>query len=356
MTAAHLVGMGAVTSIGMSALATAAALRAGIAGRRRHPFMVDRQGEPLVVASVPMLDDLDDPVARLTSLGQSAAQEAMGPLLTSWRGTDRMSLVIALPRDRPGLEAAWLTSVRDAIIHLLQQHATLDEVHVLQEDHAGSILALGVALDLLQTGRTGAVLCGGVDSFITGETIDWLDANEQLHGAKQPWGFTPGEAAGFCLLRNAVAAPEDEGSNLLSVRAVGAGYEPNRIDTDTVCVGVGMADAWRNAGSNAGVEPHSIGVIVGDLNGDPYRGTEFGFAKLRTKRFFEDEVALVTPADCWGDVGAASGPLFAITQAIAAHKGYAPAGSALAFCGSDDGTRAAVIMSAPVLDRTSEHV
>jgi len=47
-----------------------------------------------------------------------------------------------------------------------------------------------------------------------------------------------------------------------------------------------------------------------DLNGERYRSTEYTYALLRTEELFV-KTRVGHPADCWGDVGAASGPLFA---------------------------------------------
>ena len=48
-----VVGAGARTTVGMSAPATAAAVRAGIAGFGEHPFMVDTAGKRMVIARAP---------------------------------------------------------------------------------------------------------------------------------------------------------------------------------------------------------------------------------------------------------------------------------------------------------------
>ena len=50
-----VVGVGARTAVGMTAPATAAAVRAGIAGFEKHPFVVDTAGNPMIVAGAPYL-------------------------------------------------------------------------------------------------------------------------------------------------------------------------------------------------------------------------------------------------------------------------------------------------------------
>ena len=76
-----------------------------------------------------------------------------------------------------------------------------------------------------------------------------------------------------------------------------------------------------------------------DMNGEPYRADEFGFATIRAGGLFRDPSAFTAPADCWGDVGAASGPLFLILAEAAIRKGYAPGPVLAAFTSSESGER-----------------
>ena len=47
-------GVGARTAVGMTAPATAAAVRAGVAGFEKHPFVVDTAGHAMIVARRPV--------------------------------------------------------------------------------------------------------------------------------------------------------------------------------------------------------------------------------------------------------------------------------------------------------------
>src|SRR5262245_2803425 len=51
----YVVGTGASTAIGLSAPATAAAVRAGIAGMVRHPFLIDKMAAPMLICANPVL-------------------------------------------------------------------------------------------------------------------------------------------------------------------------------------------------------------------------------------------------------------------------------------------------------------
>jgi 3-oxoacyl-[acyl-carrier-protein] synthase-1 len=79
------------------------------------------------------------------------------------------------------------------------------------------------------------------------------------------------------------------------------------------------------------------------MNGEPYRADEFGFATVRAGGLFRDPAAFTAPADCWGDVGAASGPLFLSLADAAARKQYGPGPVLAAFTSSESGERSGFV-------------
>jgi 3-oxoacyl-[acyl-carrier-protein] synthase-1 len=90
--------------------------------------------------------------------------------------------------------------------------------------------------------------------------------------------------------------------------------------------------------------------IYCDMNGEPYRADEYGFASLRVGEMYDSDCVCQTPADCLGDVGAASGVLFTVLASVAAYKGYSKGEILLVFCGSESGERSAVLLHMPLLD------
>jgi 3-oxoacyl-[acyl-carrier-protein] synthase-1 len=122
--------------------------------------------------------------------------------------------------------------------------------------------------------------------------------------------------------------------------------EANCIHTDTVCIGEGLSAAFQQALAGLPSGNARVDHTICDMNGEPYRGNEFGFARLRSSGRFAAGSEFDTPADCWGDVGAASGPLFAILAAFAARKRYAPGPLTLLWASSQGGGRAAALLQA----------
>lgn len=100
--------------------------------------------------------------------------------------------------------------------------------------------------------------------------------------------------------------PETEVVSAASAR------ESKPIKTRTVRIGEGLSAAFRETFARAPADLPPVDHTICDMNGERYRGNEFGFSMLRSAGGFREDADFQTPADCWGDLGAASGPLFAV--------------------------------------------
>jgi 3-oxoacyl-[acyl-carrier-protein] synthase-1 len=195
-------------------------------------------------------------------------------------------------------------------------------------------------------GAIDACLIAGVESYLEPETLEWLDEHDRLHGAgplNNAWGFVPGEGAGCVVVASEDAVARCHLEPLAEILAVGQGFEQNRIDTETVCVGEGLTAAFSEA-LTALPSSEQITDVFCDMNGDPYRADEFGFASLRTRDRFVSASDFIAPADCWGDVSAAAAPLGLMLAVIAARKHYSRGRHALLFASSDGGERGAAVL------------
>jgi 3-oxoacyl-[acyl-carrier-protein] synthase-1 len=111
-------------------------------------------------------------------------------------------------------------------------------------------------------------------------------------------------------------------------------------------LGRGLTTAFREV-VTALPEQTKIDHIICDMNGEPYRADEYGFTIVRTSQHFLDAGSFLSPADCWGDVGAASGPLFLALAVAANSKGYSPGPCVLLWASSEGGERSAVLVQLP---------
>jgi 3-oxoacyl-[acyl-carrier-protein] synthase-1 len=207
-------------------------------------------------------------------------------------------------------------------------------------------MALDAAQRRLTQGTFDACVVAGVDSYLEPQTLEWLERSEQLHAGgprNNAWGFIPGEGAAAVLLTRAGLVDQFRDTLLAQVLGVGAAAEHKRIKTPTVCIGEGLTAAFRAALQSL-PEGEVVSDIYCDLNGEPYRADEYGFTCLRMKEYFESTSDFVAPADCWGDVCAASAPLHIILAAVAGTKGYARGSMSFVWASSEGGERGAALL------------
>jgi 3-oxoacyl-[acyl-carrier-protein] synthase I len=340
----YVVSLGASTPIGRTAWSSAAAVRAGISGFTEHPHAIDSEGEPLRVASAPWLEFELEGTERLEALLFPAIDDALQPLVQSPADRVGVALALGLPPPRPGVPEDLDRQLRLAIDERYPNRFAA--IATFPVGHAGGLQAVDAAARKLEEGTFDACVIAGVDSYLALETLEWLEDTDRVHGAgplNNAWGFVPGEGAGAVLMATTRARQQIGLEPLALFRGVGLGTEPNVINSPTVCVGVGLTAAFRSALS---LVPHGVRVtdVYCDLNGEPYRADEYGFTCLRTKQWFASASDFVAPADCWGDVAAASGPLCMALAAIAGRKGYASGSLAFVSASSESGERAGVLL------------
>lgn len=340
-----IAALGATTSIGRDAWSSAAAVRAGVNLFGDHPYMIDTAGEPMRVARADWLDIGLTGADRFEALLFPAIAQAVEPLAAQAGPPPRVVLALGLPAPRPGLPD---DLQQELLRRIARRYGSLfTAAAAFPAGHAAGLLALEAGVRKLQQGGFDACVVAGVDSYIDAETLEWLESCEQLHSAgplNNAWGFIPGEAAGCLLLVRDNAARNLGLDPMAVVFGTGSAVEAKRIKTRTVCIGEGLTQAFRNALASlpAGAQ---VSDVYCDMNGEPYRADEYGFTCLRTKESFVSPSDFIAPADCWGDVSAASGPLYLMLSTIAGVKGYARGTLAFAWASAEGGERAAAVVA-----------
>ena len=343
----YVVGGGACTSIGTTLSASAAAVRAGVATFGDHPFMMDSAGQPMVVSRASYLPDDVSGVTRLLDLAVPAMFEALANMQDFRSEMPPLPVILGLPPRRPGLPESVQHEFSTRFRRRIGTALPIGAIEVIAHGHSSGLMALEAGMDQITSGAAQLCLIGGVDSYIHPETLEWLEESEQLHSAgveNNAWGFIPGEGAGFCLLASTEAARRWRLDRIARIAAVAVTREQNLIKTDSVCLGHGLTAAFENVFQTLPDPGDRVDEIICDMNGEPYRAEEFGFATIRTNDCFVDAADFQAPADCWGDVGAASGPLFLNLSVEGHRKGYSRSLRTLVWTSSEGGERAAAIL------------
>ncbi len=342
-----VVGIGAQTPVGRSAAASAAAIRARIPMLALHPYIVDRFGNRVTVARAPWLPAEVSLLDRLIALAREAAEEAYLPATAVPAGAKvRLALLIGLPAERPGLPADLAEAALAAVASLIPKEIRVVERRPLLLGHVAGLAAIEEGCRWIREGRADLCLAGGIESYIDRATLEWIDWTGQLHAPGNSWGFVPGEAAGFCLLASERLAAEASLKVLGSVLGAATTLEPKLRRDRAVCSGDGLTESWRCTLAGLPAEA-KVDQMICDMNGQSHRADEFAFAIMRLSRRFQDPGRFRTPADCWGDVGAASGPLFLALAVMAGKKRWAAGPHTLLWCNAMVAERSSALVHVP---------
>ena len=278
----HIVGIGAQTPLGRSAFATAAAVRARISAFALHPYMVDRMGEPLTVARAPWVPAHMSLRQRILTLCTNAAGEAFVPFIPFLTASGLgATIVVGLPAARPGLPHDLAEGVCTELASRVPKDVRLTSTSAISMGHVAGLVAIEEGCRLIREGMTEVCLAGGVESYIDRVTLEWIDWTGQLHTLKNPWGFIPGEAAGFCLLVSERVAQQYQLTILGTVIGAATALEPKLRRDKAVCIGEGLTESLRRTLSGLPNGHTKIDQMICDFNGQPHRADEYGFAALR---------------------------------------------------------------------------
>lgn len=342
-----LLQTGAVTSVGLTAPQTCAAIRARVAGFRQT-ILTPVPFAPVIAARIPAAPKLKrSPRQWLVNLAVRAIRECCSGIEVNYPST---ALLLTL-RNRGNLQAATDGAGRDIadeIIVRLEKpfHASS---HVMEQGHAGSLIAFEVARSLLSSNTVEACIVGGVDSLVNADDVSRLSDSGRLLERENPQGLIPGEAAAFAMVCRTDAPRE----RLAEIVGIGNAAERDTVLGDRYSTGHGMRDAMERACEDAGKPEPTIAFRVSDMNGERYKAWEALFA---TARFYRTRrracFPVWYPASSVGDVGAATGALGVVFAADAIHNGYAPGPIGMCEAGSDDGARAACLLAPAPGSRT----
>jgi 3-oxoacyl-[acyl-carrier-protein] synthase-1 len=317
---------------------SAAAVRAGISRCAEHPFLLDVTGEPLRVARDARLPADMPLLERLIAMGASVLAELAHKLGASISPLGPTWLLLALPESRPGFSDQDAEQVGTS----LRARAPFPiNIQLTAKGHAGALAGMAQAAAAIAAGQLELCLVVGIESYLDLYTLDWLQSHRQLATSDSRGGFTPGEAAGTVALASGSLARQLRMPAHAVLRQAATATEATLIRSDAECFGEGLAMALARASGQ-----ESVDAVICDINGERYRSQEWAMALLRHPGLIRD-TAYSAPADCWGDVGAASGALFCVLACRAWARYYSRGPRTLLFAGSEHGLRAAAVLQQP---------
>lgn len=344
-----VIGAGVVTAVGVTLPEAAAAVRAHTMRFTESPFR-DRQREPVIMATVledalPPLDPAIEPHAGVSSRERRMLRLASQALTQCMRAIPKTATNVPISIALPNIDGVVGLDRKAFIQRLAIQSGAPIAVATSVAHHngrAGGLLALSDAREMLHRGVARYVIAGGVDSYRDANAIASLDARGRIKSSANLDAFIPGEAAALLVMTTAFQARQDGLTPLATCSAAASAFEeghllssePYRAEALATAVG-----ALAAAGEVAG----PVTEVFSSMNGEHHWGREWSVAFLRHRGLFDAEHGFHHPADSYGDIGAATGPMLVALAAFGQHMHYRRS-PALVYCSSDDGPRAAMFV------------
>jgi 3-oxoacyl-[acyl-carrier-protein] synthase I len=340
----HIVGVAAHTAVGLAAESTAAAIRAGISRVAGHPFLIAADGEHVGCGRVPLLDPRLTGAERFLELARPLFAELAHKLPQVTSLTLDIPLLLALPEARPGFTAAEAVQVAETLGGVAAFGAPRLGIRRAGDGHAGALRGLATAVDLIAGGQEDLCMVVGVDSYLHGETIDWLDADLRLAREDVRGGFPPGEGAVVLLLANENARRRLALPSLAMVRSVAFAMETRPEDAPEGPLGEALAVVYERVLRELQRPQERVDDVYCDINDERGRTSDYGFALLRLGEVFRSGTDYISPVAQVGELGAATPLLNCLLAARAWARGYASGPLALVSGSSWGGLRGAALL------------
>lgn len=344
-----LAGTGAITAVGWNSQVNYYAVRAGVSGYKSAEYFT-RHRERVSMALVP--DDALPPLRedlgvrgklsfrdrRILRMCHVAAAEAMN----RFTGRQPVPLIFSGPANDLNLPASLSPRFIEYLIQQSGLPIELAASRLIGTGRTGVLEALALALRYLHDSEFDEVLIGGGDSYQNSELLAALDETDRILAPGVMNGFAPGEGASFVLLTRDPAKALRSKTHLPSLSMPGLSREPGHLFSDEPYRGDGLAQAFTQALANNGSQSPIVDTYS-SMNGEHYWAKEYGVAMIRNRERFADTCAHHHPADCYGDLGAATGAML-ITLAVQAQLNSQVPNASLIYCSSDQAYRAATCL------------
>ncbi|MBS0511231.1 MAG: hypothetical protein JSR42_08615 [Proteobacteria bacterium] len=330
-----ILSTGLVTSVGLSAPATCAALRAKISNPTETRFM-GSDGEWIMAHQVP-LEKTWRGRTKLCKMATMAIAECLEGVACEEWGNLPLLLCVA-EKERPGR----FDGLDDLLFLEIQEELGTrfaPESAIITHGRVSVAIALAQARKLIADGNHPLVLIAAADSLLTWPTLRVYERERRLLTLRNSNGFMAGEGAGALL----VGQPTGQGE--LHCSGVGFAIEKAHIDSGEPLRADGLSEAIKKALAEAGCALHDLDYRITDISGEHYYFKEAALALSRVLRQRKEEFDLWHPAESIGEMGVAAGVAALAVARAAGYKAYAPGPGVLAHLANDAGQRAAVVLN-----------
>ena len=348
----YIAGLGMVTPVGANTAMTAAAVRAGVSAYAETEYTSQR-GLPITMASIPesVFDNLNADIEdgdrydtchdRVVKMAIIAIREACAQQTTK----QPVPLLLAMPEvsaETGEIDIEGLVPLLPTLEQNCKPWVSAQQCRMIYSGRAAGIEAIDFAFRYLYDQPNDFVLIGGSDSYRDFARINPLSSADRLKTQGCLDGFVPGEAGGFLLLTRKPELALARNGHIIALNQPGIADETGHFYSKEPYRGDGLDQAFKKALAQD-LAPNSIHSIYSSMNGEYHWAKEYGVAYMRNRDVFKDPVGIEHPADCYGDLGAATSP---VLIALAAEHLFrdTKARSHLVYSSSDRNKRGAIVI------------
>jgi len=334
---------GMVSSVGLSAAAACAAMRAGLSAFEALPYRDNHVRKSITGSRVPVLPNSLGRDERLIDLMAMAIEDALrGEAGTGW---EQLPLLVAVSEPgRPGGGAAMAGELVARVEGRLERRFHPGLSRVLTGGSAAGFHALEAARKVLGERRAAACLVCGVDSFLNARSLLWLEEHGRLKTQRNADGVIPGEAAACVRVELRAGASRQP---LATVEGLGFAREIATVLNEEPLRADGLVQAGRTALEESKLRMQDVAVRLSDVSGELYAFKEQTLTLTRLLRVKRESLPLWLCAESIGEVGAAASLCQLVRVAQAWQRGYAPGAWAMCFASSVSGERAVAVVRRP---------
>ncbi|MCY1083210.1 hypothetical protein [Archangium lansingense] len=353
--------LGMISSLGFGAIASCAAIRAGLSRPRECPSFTVL--DPTVHELVPVVGR---PIRGYTEgfsqtgLWLRLARGCVLDLLQQegipnasdtgfWRRTGLMVVLPSFESERfPNEKSASPEALYDALLQRLLTvlRLPLQRVHaeILALGHAGVITAVQQARRRMAATGLERLLVLAVDSYLDGPTLQWLAAARRLKAGDVPYGLIPGEAGACFMLETEASLRQRQLPPRVFVESTALGIEERHRFQQEPNNGMGLARVLQEALETASPGKPFQGDIICDLNGENWRARELGNAWVRARGQLGEDVRIIAPAESLGETGAASGAVGVCVAVRSLSRRYSRTGQVVLLSSAEPGQVGAMVL------------
>lgn len=340
-TCTVITGAGVCTPLGLTALASLAAFRAGMI-RASETDLVGRDGEPIRASYLSRLPADSTHQERVLGLSTWALDDLLRQARPA--PATRVQAFIALPGSGHGYEAQALAQ---AVTRLITSRLpALSRPRFFFQGRSALFFALQSAVDALAAGECEEALVGGADSLCSPGKLKKLDAERRLLVSGGD-GLIPGEGSAFLWLGRPGRTAAAPGSPLAAVLCVATAKEDRHFLQEQPCTADALSSLFATLAHHPSMQGHAASLLYTCETGERFWAQEFMAAYLRNTPLMPEPFAKTMAGESFGDLGASAGGVMLGIGAQLLHRRHRGSPSRLLLCGSsDDGHVGACVMQA----------